>query len=355
MIGTIRTFIQRILSGFRREILPLPSRLGALIFCISLFLFPLIIDDPFIIRLLYLTNIFVIYAVSWDLLSGYTGQLSLGHAIFLGVGAYTAALLNLYYGLPPLVTIPLGALLALVVGMIVGPACLRLRGPYLAIATLAFPVILMNIFEVLDFTGGSRGTGAIGSISSLAPSSTHIYYYVLIIMLVSTFIMWKITDSRFGLIFHSIRENEITARSSGINTTQFKLLAFSVSAIFAGIAGGLYAHSVPGGTIGSSIFLPIMSFYPLIWTVFGGIGSIYGAIGGTFILYPLVRLLEMTAIPPQLPMVIYATLVIVILLFMREGVFHWIRDKIEEECPRCKERNSFTREECRSCGAPLKA
>jgi len=127
------------------------------------FFIPLVIGEaPYILRTLIFANMFVIFAVSWDLLSGYTGQLNFGHALFFGVAAYTTALLNLRLGWEPWATIPLGALAGVIAGLVVCIPALRLRGPYLSLVTLAFPLILLGvIFAFTDFTGGELGVSGL--------------------------------------------------------------------------------------------------------------------------------------------------------------------------------------------------
>jgi branched-chain amino acid transport system permease protein len=272
--------------------------------------------------------------------------MNFGHALFFGVGAYTAALLNLHAHLPPWGSIPLGALGAVLAGLIIGIPCLRLRGTYLALTTLAFPIILMGIvFALPGITGGELG---ISGLERLARSRVANYYIAVVLMLVSCTIMWKITDSNTGIIFHAIREDELAVRSSGINTTRYKLMAFCLSGFFAGIAGGLYAHFMR--IAGPSTLEVSMSFQVVIWAVFGGIVTIYGPIGAVFILYPL---LEFFRFWPEYRTLMFAVVILLILLYMPDGIFPWLRDKIEAECPRCKIRNIATRKTCRICAAEI--
>jgi branched-chain amino acid transport system permease protein len=331
----------------QKEILVLPSRTIAFLFCLALLLLPLVTKDPYLLRIIIFSSIFAIFAASWDLLSGFTGQMNFGHALFFGVAAYTAGLLNLRLGLPPWLTIPLGALMAVVAGLVVGIPCLRLRGPYLALATLAFPIILMGIiFTIPDLTGGELG---VSGIRQLARSRIVTYYICVILMLGLGLLMWKIGDSKIGIIFHAIREDEIAVRASGINTTRYKLLAFSLSGFFAGVAGGLYTHFIR--IAGPSTLEVSLSFQAIIWAIFGGVVTIYGPIAGVFILYPLMEFLR---ILPEIRTLLFSLTVIVILLFMPEGLTTWVRDKIEEECPRCKVRNGAWRKTCRVCFAEMK-
>jgi branched-chain amino acid transport system permease protein len=339
-------YLRRVYSLFRGEVLVLPSRVAVLIFTLAVLLLPLFSQDPYLLRILIFTSIFAILAASWDLLSGFTGQMNFGHALFFGVAAYCTALLNIRLDLPPWISIPIGALGAVLAGLIIGIPCLRLRGTYLALTTLAFPIILMGVvFAIPSITGGELGLSGIDRLSN---SRLTDYYITSVLMLGLGFIMWKITDSKTGIILHAIREDEVAVRSSGINTTRYKLLAFCLSGFFAGIAGGLYAHIMR--TAGPSTLEVALSFQIVIWAVFGGIVSIYGPIAGVFILFPL---LEFLRIVPKIRMLLFAFIVLLTLLYMPQGLIPWLRDKIEKECPRCKIRNVATRKTCRICTAEL--
>jgi branched-chain amino acid transport system permease protein len=337
---------RKLLTLVRTEVLVLPSRVLVVIFFLFILLFPVITTDPYILRILILASIFAILTASWDLLSGFTGQMNFGHALFFGVAAYTSALLNLNMGIPPLGSIPLGSLAAVVTGLIIGIPCLRLRGTYLALTTLAFPIILMGVvFAIPDVTGGELGVSGIASITS---SRLNDYYVTGVLMLALCTIMWKITDSNTGIIFHAIREDELAVRNAGINTTRYKLMAFCLSGFFAGIAGGLYAHFMR--IAGPANLEVSMSFVVVIYAVFGGIVTIYGSVGAVFILVPLLELLNFW---PEFRMLMFAAVILLILLYMPEGLFPWLRDKVEKECPRCKVRSIATRTTCRICTAPL--
>lgn len=341
-------------QGFERELLAVPGKVIALIFAILLFLVPLITTEPYVLRTYALSAIFAIYATSWDLLAGFTGQISLGHASFFGIAAYGAALLNIKYGLPPWLTILAGSAATVVTGLIVAIPALRLRGFYLSLVTLSYPVILSGVVFVFPgFTGGELGLYGIGSLSS---SQIFSFYIVTIVMLCSALIMWKLTDAhskivRVGVILHAIREDEITTRASGISTTKYKLLAFAISGFFAGIAGGLYAHFLK--VAGPSNLELFFSFQPILWVIFGGIGTIYGAIAGVYILYPLLEFTRYNPVVEQVRFIIFAVILILTLIFMPEGITPWIRDKIEVRCPRCKISNVITRDSCRICRASL--
>jgi branched-chain amino acid transport system permease protein len=321
-MGLIGYYIRKVFKLIKTEVFVLPSRMIVLLFILGLLALPLISDDPYLLRILILASIFAIFAASWDLLSGFTGQMNFGHALFFGVGAYGAALLNLHLDLPPWASIPLGALGAVLAGLIVGIPCLRLRGTYLALTTLSFPIILMGIvFAIPEVTGGELG---ISGIDRLVRSRVAQYYIAVIVMVVLVVTMWKITDSNMGIIFHAIREDEVAVRASGINTTRYKLMAFCLSGFFAGMSGGLYAHFMR--IAGPSTLEVSMSFQVVIWAVFGGVVTIWGPVGAVFILFPL---LEIFRFWPELRILLFAIVILQILIFITQGFQPMIIEKIE--------------------------
>ena len=345
-MGLLGFYLRKLYSIVRGEVLVLPSRVVVVLFFLLLLTLPLFSSDSYLLRILIQASIFAILAASWDLLSGFTGQMNFGHAFFFGVGAYTAALLNLHFHIPPWGSIPSGALAAVFAGLIIGIPCLRLKGTYLALTTLAFPIILMGIvFALPDITGGDLG---ISGISRLSGSRVGDYYITVVLMLGLTTLMWEITDSHTGMIFHAIREDEVAVRASGINTTRYKLLAFTLSGFFAGLSGGLYAHFMR--IAGPSTLEVSLSFTVVIWAVFGGIVTIYGPVAAVFILFPLLEFLRFW---PEYRTLLFAAVILLILLYMPEGLIPWVRDKIEKECPRCKLRNVALRKTCRVCSASL--
>lgn len=346
-------YIFWIKQWFLGEVLAIPGRVIAFLFVVSLLLAPLI-PTQYLLHILTFSAIFAIYAASWDFLGGFTGQVSLGHGLFFGVSAYTVALLNIRLHLPPYFTIPMGGIVAVVVGLIAGLPALRLRGFYLSLVTLSLPLILTGFLLMFpDFTGGEYG---LYGIARLSGSEIKDYYIVNLTMVGSMLAMWKLTDAkskviRLGIILHAIREDEITARACGINTTRYKLLAYAVSGFFAGVAGGLYAHSLR--VAGPSTLELFFSFEAIIWSMFGGITTIYGSVAGVYILYPLLELLRLNPILDRIRFILFASILFIILFYMPEGITTWVRDKIEVNCPRCKLINVVTRRYCRACRAPL--
>src|SRR5204863_2918760 len=163
--------------------------------------------------------------------------------------------------------------------------------------------------------------------------------------------LWRLADSRFGLVLHAIRDDEVAARASGINTPRYKLLAFAVSAAAAGFAGALFAHYLR--VAGPSTLEVALSFQVVIWGIFGGVATIYGPVAAVFLLYPLTEWLGSFKTFGELRLLAFAVIVLLVLLFMPRGLGPWVRDKIETQCPRCKQRNGAWKSVCRLCGAPL--
>jgi len=329
----------------RSEVLSLPTRVIVILFVAALLLFPAITQDTYHLRIVVLTAIYAMYAVSWDILSGYSGQISLGHALFFGIGAYGSAILNRLIGHPIAVSIPLGALAATAAGLLVALPCLRLRKHHLALATLAFPLMLAGVVLMIPALRGEYG---LDGLNRLAPSRVAEYYITVGMMLATVVGLWKLMASRVGLIFHAIREDETVVRAVGIDSIRYKLLAFAISGFTAGLAGAFYAHFVT--VAGLSTLELFMSFQPVIWTVFGGAATIYGPVTGVFVLFPLVE--SMRAIPAY-RMLVFALLLLVILRFMPGGVAAWVRERLEISCPHCSIRNAFTRRSCRACRTAL--
>ena len=261
--------------------------------------------------ILILVMINIIMTVSLNMVSGFLGQLVLGHAGFMSVGAYTGALFTMYSGLPEWLGFSIGIILAgivaLVFGIIIGIPALRLRGDYLAIITLGFGEIIRVIINSLEFTGGAKGLSGIPSITNFSN--------VFLVMVLSVIIMTCFLRSRHGRAVISIRENEIAAEACGIRTTYYKMAAFVLSAFFAGVAGALYAHHI--GVLSPAKFDFNYSIEFLVMVVLGGMGSITGSIVAAVALTVLPELLREFS---DYRMVIYAVLLVVTMLFKPSGL-----------------------------------
>ena len=274
--------------------------------------------------------IFAIFAVGYDIIFGYTGLLSFGHAIFFGMGAYGTGLVlvRLVPSLFVALVIAIGA--SLLVSFIIAFLSIRIRGIYFVMITLAFCQMFYFIaFKWKGLTGGDNGFHGVPR-TSFGPvnlnSEITFYFFILVLFCLSVFLAFRIVRSPFGRVLKALKENEDRARSVGYNTTKFKTLAFMISAFFASLAGGLYAvHSnfVPLDTLSIN-----MSGAVVIMALLGGIGTLYGPILGAMLIVYLKNLLSNWVGNWNL---ILGAIFIVSVLTMRQGIFPVIFSKLKEK------------------------
>lgn len=289
---------------------------------VLLLIVPLLTSDHYILLILIWANIYAVFAASWDLLAGITGQFSFGHALFYGVAGYMASFLNLFFGLPPLVTILVGGAFGILTGLVVGIPSLRLKGHYFRITSLTFPGILAGIIIMYpQITGGDEG---LWGITPMSNDITFTYYLSVLLMATSIFILMKIVTSKFGLIFRSIRDDEDAAEATGINTVKYKLLSFSISGFFAGLAGGFQTHLLMG--VGPYIFNPYLSFQAILYTGLGGIGTIIGPVGGSYLMIIINEILRDSI---EFRVLIYAVIMVLIFRFFPTGLLKWITTQLK--------------------------
>lgn len=283
--------------------------------------------NPYALFIFYNIGINVILAVSLNLINGYTGQFSLGHAGFMAVGAYTAAVItNQFGGLNPVASQALfltallaGGLVAAVVGLLVGLPTLRLKGDYLAIVTLGFGEIIRVVFQNMDKVGGARGLSVVHGWTN--------FFWVFGFAALTVYTVTALVHSTYGRGFIAVRDDEIAAEAMGINTTKYKVAAFVIGAFFAGIAGGLYAHAIQFLTPGGFGFMLSITF--VVMVILGGMGNTPGVILAAALLTLMPEGLRKLAGYPHLGwigdtrMVIYSLLLIVLMLTRPQGLFAW--------------------------------
>lgn len=270
------------------------------------------------IRLLQLIAIYVLLATGLNLVAGYAGQVSLGHGALYAVGAYSSALLSTRLGLPFWISLPLAVLITGSFGIMLGIPALRVKGPYLAMVTIGFGLIIERVLvEWTSFTGGPIGINDIPAphLGVLVFSGKTMYYLVMLCMGLGLLIAYNIVDGRWGRAFKSLRENEIAAEAMGVNTRKFKLLAFTLSAMFAGAAGSLYAHL--SGYISPDTFTFNFSVFALLIVIIGGMGTLVGPVIGAVVLTLLPELLNGF---DRYKLLIYGLLLIISVLVMRDGI-----------------------------------
>lgn len=263
--------------------------------------------NPYWERNIVYVCINIILAASLNLINGITGQFSIGHAGFMAVGAYVSAIMSVKLGFPLLVAIIAGALGAAVLGFIIGLPTLRLKGDYLAIATLGLGEIIRITILNISYVGGASGFMGIPHYTNLP--------WVFFLTVLTLFFIKNFVNSTHGRACISIRENEIAAEAMGVDTTKYKVLAFTIGAAFAGVAGALFAHYNYIAHPNSFTFMK--SFDILTMVVLGGLGSMSGSIIGATL---LTFISAAFAGVPELRMVIYALLLVTLMIFRPQGL-----------------------------------
>jgi branched-chain amino acid transport system permease protein len=290
---------------------------------------PLFLNDSLSIRVLTLMALFTIYASSWNLLAT-SGQGSLGHAAFLGIGGFTSSLLALNLDVPPIIGIFIGGLFSAGIGFLIGLTCVRLKAWFLGMVTFGFAVIaetLVSHFD--DITHGVMGFRT----APLVPLGLPFYYLALLLAISCVIIIYFIMKSKMGLAFRAIHQNESEAKMIGINTAKYKLYAFVMSTFIAGLAGGLYAHFLR--YIRVSIFTAANSFEPLMMSVIGGLGTIEGPIIGSIILVAIdsylpnidkfLPIVHGTFVGPYLRLLCLGIFLVIVVIFLPKGVSSLLR------------------------------
>lgn len=249
----------------------------------------------------------IMLAVSLNLINGFTGQLSLGHAGFMAVGAYAAVVMTNMLGQPFIVGILFACLTAALAGFIIGVPTLRLKGDYLAIATLGFGEIIRVVLQNIDYVGGPAGILGITQLTT--------WPWLFAATVLTIVVIVNLINSSYGRAIISVREDEIASELMGINTTRYKVLAFVIGAMFAGLAGAMYAHYfyiIKPGT-----FNFMKSFDILVMVVLGGLGSTTGAIIAAIFVTILTAALQKWA---AIRMILYALILIVIMIYRPQGL-----------------------------------
>lgn len=267
--------------------------------------------SPYYYQLIIVACINVIMALSLNLVTGFAGQLSLGHAAFMGIGAYASGILTSVYDVPFLVALVVGSLAAAVFGFLVGLPTLRLKGDYLAIATLGFGEITRVTILNLKITGGAFGLRGISKQTNLVVS--------LAAVALTYFTLRRLMNSRFGRAITAIREDEVAAGAMGIDITRYKVFTFVIGASFAGVAGGLFAHWFR--YLNPSSFAFGKSVEILSMVVLGGMGSLEGPmLGATVLTYVPELLRGASDFVSQYRMLFYGALLVIMMLVRPQGL-----------------------------------
>jgi ABC-type branched-subunit amino acid transport system ATPase component/ABC-type branched-subunit amino acid transport system permease subunit len=272
--------------------------------------------------------VWAVMGLSWNLLSGYSGLISFGHASFFGLGAYFVVLALINFDLTPWIGIPIAAMLGAIAGLIVGIPTFRLRGHYFALAMLAYPLALLYVFEWLGYQEVAVPMKREAPAAYMQFADQRVYVFIALALLLAAMIITRLVErSRFGRSLLAIKQDETAAEASGIDTLRWKLKAITLSGAMAGAIGGFYAVVLLIVTP-PAVFGMLVSAQALVVAMFGGVGTVWGPVIGAVTLVPLADILhaELGHIVPGIQGVIYGLAIIAVVMLAPEGVFWRIRD-----------------------------
>lgn len=291
---------------------------------------PLGLGNSYYLNVLVFVGIYSLITIGLSLLMGYTGQISLGHAAFFGLGAYTSGVLSTKFGVSPWLALLAGIFVTGGIAFLIGAPALKLKGHYLAMATLAFGYIVFIVFnQASSLTGGPSGFGQIPRFrlgNFLLRSDVHYYYLVWTLVIVVLLVSLNIIHSRVGRALRSIHEGELTANIMGVNTAKYKIQVFVLSAVYASLAGSLYAHFIT--FLNPTPFGFHFSIVLVAMVAVGGMASVWGAMIGAALLTILPEYLRAFQ---DYDILIYGSILLLIMMFLPQGLFAGILRLIKKE------------------------
>lgn len=291
---------------------------------------PLGLGNSYYLNVLVFVGIYSLITIGLSLLMGYTGQISLGHAAFFGLGAYTSGVLSTKFGVSPWLALLAAIFVTGGIAFLIGAPALKLKGHYLAMATLAFGYIVFIVFnQASSLTGGPSGFGQIPRFrlgNFLLRSDVHYYYLVWTLVIVVLLVSLNIIHSRVGRALRSIHEGELTANIMGVNTAKYKIQVFVLSAVYASLAGSLYAHFIT--FLNPTPFGFHFSIVLVAMVAVGGMASVWGAMIGAALLTILPEYLRAFQ---DYDILIYGSILLVIMMFLPQGLFAGILSLIKKE------------------------
>jgi len=291
---------------------------------------PLGLGNSYYLNVLVFVGIYSLITIGLSLLMGYTGQISLGHAAFFGLGAYTSGVLSTKFGVSPWLALLAAIFVTGGIAFLIGAPALKLKGHYLAMATLAFGYIVFIVFnQASSLTSGPSGFGQIPRFrlgNFLLRSDVHYYYLVWTLVIVVLLVSLNIIHSRVGRALRSIHEGELTANIMGVNTAKYKIQVFVLSAVYASLAGSLYAHFIT--FLNPTPFGFHFSIVLVAMVAVGGMASVWGAMIGAALLTLLPEYLRAFH---DYDILIYGSILLVIMMFLPQGLFAGILGLIKKE------------------------
>jgi len=282
-----------------------------LVLIVGLLILPLVMPSMYWQRVISIVCIYSLLALSFDFLAHFLGLVSLGGAFFIGTGGYIAAIMNTYFGMPPLLTIPIATVLGAGICTILLLPCLPLRGVYFAIVTLMYPLVLARIIEALNVLGGTDGIYGVASFANRWIEQ----YFVILMVLLFLFGMRRLVNLDIGLVFRAVKDNDQAVRASGMSITFYKAIAVFIASAMGCLGGACLVHIYMWS--GISQFALDFSIIPIAATVIGGAGTLVGPVLGCFILVPINELLRAFG---TFRILIYSLILVAFIVFRSEGI-----------------------------------
>lgn len=314
------------------------NRLKPILFLVGLILIlPLVVKSPYIFTILILIGIYSIVSLGLCLLIGYAGQISLGHAAFFGIGAYTSGVLTTSFDLSPWLALTIGMVTTFFIAYIIGIPILKLKGHFLALATLGINIIFyILILGLNQLTGGAAGLIGIPSLSLFGVPLTDklfFYFFVWTAAVLVLLLSLNIVRSHVGRVLRSIHDSEIATETLGVKVENYKVAIFALSAAFASLAGSMYAHYIT--FVAPPTFYITKSILFLIMVMVGGASSVWGAILGTTVIMFLNEIIRFVGhtyfgISGEVEIVVYGLIIILIMMFLPKGLIHVISKPIQK-------------------------
>jgi branched-chain amino acid transport system permease protein len=292
-----------------------------MILILGLLLSPLLVQNLYWQRVIGISAVYALLALSFDFLANYVGLVSLGGALFTGVGAYIAGILNSQFGIHPLITLPLATLIGAMASTFFLMPVLPLRGVYFAIATLMYPLLFERIIAATNILGGTEGLTGLDGFPALFLEN----YLPIAGLFIALFGLRRLVSADIGLVFQAIKDNDQSVRASGLNVTSYRARAVFIASAIGCFAGAYLSHLYSWA--GMSSFALDFSILPIAATVVGGPGSLAGPVLGSFLLSPLSEALRSFG---TLRIVFYALVIVLFIVFRSEGILNYLQRKYEQ-------------------------